>query len=102
MTALTPEVVRSALESVDDPELGFHIVELGLVRDIHVSADYVQVEMTLTTPACPYGPELLAKTERAVASVAGAREPVIHLVWDPPWNPERDATEDVLAELGRW
>jgi metal-sulfur cluster biosynthetic enzyme len=98
----TPETIRAALEQVRDPELGFHIVELGLVRDIHVSDDTVQIEMTLTTPACPYGPELLARTERAAAAAAPGREPVIHLVWSPPWDPERDASEDVLAELGRW
>jgi len=95
--------VREGLRSVVDPELGLSIVDLGLVRDIHVSSDYVQVLMTLTTPACPYGPELIEATKRSAAETAGSeRQAVVQLVWEPPWDPMSEASDDALAALGVW
>jgi metal-sulfur cluster biosynthetic enzyme len=99
---LTETQVRQALSKVSDPELGFSIVDLGLVREIAISDQAVQVSMTLTTPACPYAPQILADTEAAIAEIAAGREPVIHLVWEPPWNPREEASDDVLNSLGIW
>ena len=98
------ERVRESLRSVIDPELGLSIVDLGLVRDILVSERHIQVLMTLTTPACPYGPELIEKTEREASAIAGAhnKEAVVQLVWEPPWDPMKEASKDALAELGVW
>lgn len=99
---VTEATIRESLANVYDPELGFSIIELGLVRDIHVSDLAVQVSMTLTTPACPYAPALIAATEAAIKHVSEGREPIVQLVWEPPWNPREDASEEVLDAFGIW
>jgi len=97
------DTVREGLRTVVDPELGLSIVDLGLVRDIQVSDKYVQILMTLTTPACPYGPELIEATKQRASEIAGGdRETFVQLVWDPPWDPMKEASEDALAVLGVW
>lgn len=98
----TPDRVRQALRPIEDPEMGLSIVELGLVRDVHVSDDHIQVLLTLTSPACPWGPELVRAVELAVLELAPNRIPVVELVWDPPWDPHTDPTEEARAELGIW
>jgi len=82
--------VREALRSVDDPEVGINIVDLGLVYRVDVTAEYVRVEMTMTTQACPMADLITDNAHRAVA----ARVPVgvgvdIVLVWEPFWTPDR-------------
>lgn len=94
--------VWDALAEVRDPELGLSITELGLVREIQLTEDEAIVEMTLTTPACPYGPQLLAETERRASEAASGLPTRIELVWDPPWDPFTDASDDALAVLGIW
>lgn len=85
----TEEAVREALRSVDDPEVGMSIVELGLVYRIDVAPEEVHVEMTMTTPACPMGDLITDNARRAVAAVVPAGVAVdIELVWDPPWTPD--------------
>jgi metal-sulfur cluster biosynthetic enzyme len=63
----TPEeqALRDALRTVVDPELGMNIVELGLIRQINIKPDLVEITMIMTTPFCPYGPALLEQTRRA-------------------------------------
>jgi metal-sulfur cluster biosynthetic enzyme len=99
---LSPEIVREKLRPIEDPELGLSIVELGLVRDIHVSPGHLQVALTLTSPMCPWGPELVAAVREGLRAIAPTREPIVELVWEPPWDPARDPTEDARAELGIW
>ena len=57
--------------------------------------------MTLTTPACPYGPELLTVIDKEIRDM-GAKKIDIELVWDPPWNPEEMASEYAKDRLGIW
>ena len=63
----TPEeqALRDALRTVIDPELGMSIVELGLVREVHMQPDFSEIKMIMTTPFCPYGPAILEQTRRA-------------------------------------
>jgi metal-sulfur cluster biosynthetic enzyme len=85
----TEEAVREALRSVDDPEVGMSIVELGLVYRIDVAPERVHVEMTMTTPACPMGGLITDNAHRAVAAVLPEGVDVdIELVWEPPWTPD--------------
>jgi metal-sulfur cluster biosynthetic enzyme len=82
--------VRLALRKVKDPELNLNIVDLGLVYDIVADADgKVDVDMSLTSPGCPAGPQIMGDVERAVKGVAGVTNMNINLVWDPMWTPER-------------
>lgn len=82
--------VRDALRGVMDPEAGMNIVDLGLVYAVHADADGVQVQMTMTSAACPMAEMILDDVEQAVQAVVPASVPVdVELVWDPPWTPER-------------
>jgi metal-sulfur cluster biosynthetic enzyme len=75
---------------VKDPELNLNIVDLGLVYDITVDdAGVVEVKMTLTSPGCPSGPEIMSDVEQAVRGVDGVTDAQIELVWEPYWTPER-------------
>ncbi|TWT86895.1 putative 1,2-phenylacetyl-CoA epoxidase, subunit D [Pseudobythopirellula maris] len=101
---LAEDHVREALKEVIDPELFVNIVDLGLIYDVSFSdaADDKQdvtVEMTMTSPACPAGPQLMSQSKDAVDKLDGVAEVEIKLVMQPPWTPER-MTEDARDQLG--
>jgi metal-sulfur cluster biosynthetic enzyme len=104
MSELTPESVREALKPVVDPEIFISIVDLGLIRDVVVAEGgaKVRVVMTLTTPFCPEGPMIVEQVKQVVASLPGVQESEVELVWNPPWDPRKEASDDVKAELGIW
>jgi metal-sulfur cluster biosynthetic enzyme len=84
----TEDAVREALRSVQDPEVGMSIVDLGLVYRIEVTPSRVHVQMTMTTPACPMGGLITDDAEFAVRAVVPEGVDVeVELVWDPPWTP---------------
>jgi len=84
------EAVRKALRAVKDPELGLNIVDIGLVYDITVSeAGDAKVKMTLTSPGCPAGPEILEDARLVVSQMEGVNSAEIELVWEPYWTPDR-------------
>ena len=88
---MTTDEARAALATVIDPEVGLDIVEMGLVYWVEIPADesgQVNVTMTLTTPGCPLHDVLVDGVERALLG-AGATLPVVDVVWDPPWSPDR-------------
>lgn len=92
----TEERVREALRSVDDPEVGMNIVDLGLVYRIDVAPELVRVELTMTTPACPMGDLITENADRAVrAALPDSVAVEVALVWDPPWTP------DLMSESAR-
>jgi metal-sulfur cluster biosynthetic enzyme len=84
----TPDQVKLALRKVKDPELNLNIVDLGLIYDIVVEGDAVQIDMTLTSPGCPAGPQIMTDVERAVKGMPGVRDVQLNLVWTPFWSPE--------------
>ena len=87
---VTPDVVRKALRQVKDPELGLNIVDIGLVYDIEVSEQGdALVKMTLTSPGCPSGPEILEDARLVVEQIEGINSAAVELVWEPYWTPER-------------
>lgn len=93
------EVMR-ALEKVYDPELGLDIVSLGLVYGVDLRDDgSVGVTVTMTTPACPLGDQIIADVEGAVRVLAGATRVDVELVWEPAWTPDR-MSDDAKRELG--
>jgi metal-sulfur cluster biosynthetic enzyme len=91
--------VLEALTQVLDPEIGINIVDVGLVYGIEVHGTEVSIALTVTSPACPLGEQIIADAEQAVRSVGGVSAAEVHLVWDPPWSPERLSAE-ARAALG--
>ena len=87
--ALTPDQVKLALRRVKDPELNLNIIDLGLVYDIRVDGRDVAVDMSLTSPGCPSGPEIMGDVEQALRAMPGIGEVAVNLVWSPMWSPER-------------
>jgi len=85
----TADQVKLALRKVKDPELNLNIVDLGLVYDIMVDDADVQIDMTLTSPGCPAGPQIMTDVERAVQAMPGVAKVNINLVWQPFWSPDR-------------
>jgi metal-sulfur cluster biosynthetic enzyme len=86
---LTEDQVRLVLRRVKDPEINLNIMDLGLVYDISVNGRDVTVDMSLTSPGCPSGPEIMQDAETQLRSIAGIGDVAINLVWSPPWTPER-------------
>jgi metal-sulfur cluster biosynthetic enzyme len=87
--ALDEDVVRAALRRVKDPELNLNIVDLGLVYGIAVEGPKVVIDMSLTSPGCPSGPEIMTAAEQQVRSLDGVQDVAVNLVWDPMWSPDR-------------
>jgi metal-sulfur cluster biosynthetic enzyme len=81
--------VKLALRKVKDPELNLNIVDLGLVYDIRVDGADVQIDMTLTSPGCPAGPQIMTDVERATQAIPGVGHVGINLIWTPFWTPDR-------------
>jgi len=87
---VTADDVRKALRQVKDPEINLSVIDLGLVYDVEVEDEgQVGVTMTLTSPGCPSGPEIMADVDRAVRSLDGVSGVHVDLVWEPYWTPER-------------
>jgi metal-sulfur cluster biosynthetic enzyme len=101
---VTDDMVMEALSVVQDPELRMGIVEMGLIYgvDVRDSGQTVEVRMTLTTPGCPYGPALIDGVKLVVEQLPGVQNADVKMVWEPPWNPEQMASDEVKDKLGIW
>ena len=86
---LSVDQARLVLRRVKDPELNLNIVDLGLIYDIHVDGQKLRVDMSLTSPGCPSGPEIMGEAEQQLRSIPGVENVEMNLVWSPPWTPER-------------
>jgi metal-sulfur cluster biosynthetic enzyme len=93
------DAVMDALSNVIDPELGLDFVELGLVYGVDVDGSEVHITFTLTTPACPIGPQVTEQMEEFVGELEGVDSVECEMVFTPPWSPER-MTEDAKFALG--
>jgi metal-sulfur cluster biosynthetic enzyme len=92
--------VREALRYVIDPEVGVNVVDLGLVYRIAVSEEAVQIDITMTSPACPMGEMILDDVREVVDALTPAGMAIdVNLVWEPPWDPSKmsDAARRVLG-----
>jgi FeS assembly SUF system protein len=99
--ALEPKII-DALSDVYDPEIPVNIWELGLIYDIHVDAEArVQIQMTLTAPACPAAQSLPAEVEQKVRAVAGVKDVYVEVVWEPAWTTDR-MSDAAKLQLGMW
>jgi metal-sulfur cluster biosynthetic enzyme len=87
--AISADQAKLALRRVKDPELNLNIVDLGLVYEIAVDGSTVRVDMSLTSPGCPSGPEIMGEAEQQLRTLPGVTDVQMNLVWSPPWTPER-------------
>ncbi len=105
-TPLSEDHVREQLKQVIDPELFVNIVDLGLIYTVNLipNADEpektdVAVEMTMTSPMCPAGPQLVGNSRQVVEAMEGIGQVDIKVVMDPPWTQDM-MTEDARDQLG--
>jgi FeS assembly SUF system protein len=89
------ERVIDALKTVYDPEIPVNIYDLGLIYEIRINDQFVDVDMTLTAPGCPVAHTFPGMVERSVALVPGVRGAAVELIWEPPW------TQDLISEAAR-
>ena len=100
---LTPERIREILSPVKDPELRLSIVGLGLVYDTHMNGDgAVDVLITLTSPACPLGPLIVATIEDVLRDAPGVTDVKVEITFTPPWDPRTMASDEIKMQLGIW
>lgn len=89
-TPVSGELARKALRAVKDPELGLNIIDIGLVYDVAVDDEgKAHVTMTLTSPGCPAGAEIMEDVRQTLADLEGITAVEVELVWEPYWTPER-------------
>ena len=86
---ISEDQVKLALRRVKDPELNLNILDLGLIYAIKVEGSDVSVDMSLTSPGCPSGPEIMTEAEGQLKSLPGVGAVTMNLVWSPPWTPDR-------------
>jgi metal-sulfur cluster biosynthetic enzyme len=103
---LSEELVREELKKVIDPELFVNIVDLGLIYNVDLvppaeaeGKTNVKIDMTMTSPMCPAGPQMIANSKQVLAQIDGIGEVEVKIVLDPPWTPDR-MTEDARDQLG--
>ena len=101
---ISEESAREALKQVVDPELFVNIVDLGLVylitvADAEEGKQNVSIEMTMTSPACPAGPQLIQQSKDALGRLEGVGQVEVKLVMVPPWTPDR-MSEEARDQLG--
>jgi metal-sulfur cluster biosynthetic enzyme len=101
--ALTEDAVREALKQVVDPELFVNVVDLGLIYLVELAEagdkTNVKIEMTMTSPACPAGPQLVSQAQKVIGGLEGAGTVEVKVVMVPPWTPDR-MTEAARDQLG--
>ena len=95
----TKEEVLEILRTVEDPELGMDVVDLGLVYEVEVEDSKAKVLYSLTSMGCPAGPLIAGDMEGAVRKVEGIEDVELELTFDPPWTPDR-MSDDAKFILG--
>jgi len=100
---IAEETILAALRQVIDPELRVNVVDLGLIYGVGLDeADgktNIHVMMTMTSPACPYAPELMEEVKQVLSALPQAGNVTVQLTLSPPWTPDR-MTEEARDELG--
>ncbi len=87
---LTPSSIRQVLSQIIDPEVGASIVDMGLIYDIRLSEDKVEIDMTMTSPACPMGEMILEDIDQTLDHyLPKGMFHMVNVVWDPPWDPSK-------------
>lgn len=85
----TPEIVLDAMHDVIDPELGYNIVDIGLIYECHVNDRVVQIIMTMTTPGCPAQDYIMRGVYDRGMRIPGVSDVEVELIWHPPWSAQK-------------
>ncbi len=96
---VTEGAVFEAVKEIIDPEVGINIVDMGLIYGVDIEDDTVNITMTLTSPGCPAGGQLINGTQHVAQQLDGVEEVNINVVWTPRWTMEM-MTEEAKDELG--
>lgn len=98
---ITESEIKEKLKEVIDPEIMYNIVDLGLVYGAEVDAENnVKVNMTLTSPMCPLGPQIMSSVHTTLLKLPDVKNIKVELVWTPTWDPRTMASEDAKMHLG--
>jgi metal-sulfur cluster biosynthetic enzyme len=89
----TQEEIYDVLRTCYDPEIPVNIVDLGLVYEVQVAAQKVDVKMTLTARGCGMGGYIASEAEQKLMELPGVEEAKVEVVWDPPWEPSMISLE---------
>ena len=96
---ITKDRVLKALMPIVDPDLGFNIIDLGLVYEVHIDDGRVDVDMTMTSIDFSEGESLYETVEKTVSRIEGVREAAVNPISDPPWSANR-INPKIRSELG--
>ena len=96
---VTEDAVFEAVKEIIDPEVGINIVDMGLIYGVDIEEETVNITMTLTSPGCPAGGQLVNGTQHVTQQLEGVEEVNVNVVWTPRWTPEM-MTEEAKDELG--
>jgi metal-sulfur cluster biosynthetic enzyme len=83
---VSEEQIWAALRQCYDPEIPVNLVDLGLIYDVAITGNRVDVKMTLTAPGCMMGGQIAGDAQTKLLSIEGIDEANVELVWDPPWH----------------
>ena len=96
---VTEESVLESIKQIIDPEIGINIVDMGLIYEVDIDDTTVDITMTLTSPGCPAGGQLINGTQHVTQQLDGVEEVNVSVVWTPRWTPEL-MSEEAKDELG--
>ena len=86
---ITRDTVLDALKECYDPEIPINVVDLGLIYEVRIQGDQVEVDLTLTAQGCPMHAPISADVKEKVEAIDGVKDAKVNVVWDPPWTPAR-------------
>ncbi len=96
---VTEESVLESIRQIIDPEIGINIVDMGLIYEVDINDTTVDIKMTLTSPGCPAGGQIINGTQLVTQKMDGVEEVNVSVVWTPRWTPEM-MSEEARDELG--
>ncbi len=96
---VTEDSVYEAIKEIIDPEIGINIVDMGLIYEVDIDDTTVDIKMTLTSPGCPAGGQIVNGTQHVTQQLEGVEEVNVQVVWTPRWTPEL-MSEEARDELG--
>lgn len=94
---VTRDQVIEVLKTCYDPEIPVNIWDLGLIYDITIVDDVVDIKMTLTAVGCSLGPQIISEIESKLLMIDGVENAKVEMVWNPPWTPERLSDDGRLS-----